>query len=102
MTDEYSNVHYWNSPPDRDEALRVIYRFLKALSDKRPDVAVKWLFVKDMPFFQQALHDTILKYLEMIVEDEEFDDFSSRNLAQEITDPELLKEDETMPEFTGK
>ena len=102
MTDEYSNVHYWNSPPDRDEALRVIYRFLKAMSDKRPDEAMTYLLVKDMPYFQQVLHDTILKYLEMIVEDEEFEDFSSRNLALEITDPELLNEDDTTPEFSGR
>ena len=97
-----NNLFYWKKLPDRDEALELIYSFLRALSAKDPKRAEELILVKDMQYFQRALHDSLLQYLEMVIEDDDWTDYEGKNLALEIDDPAKLDEDLTMPEFSGK
>src|SRR6185437_12509111 len=73
MTKQQS-PHYWKTLPDRDEALEVIYGFIRAFHDKRPDV----------------------------IEDLDWDEYIGKNLAYEVEDPSALDEDLMLPEFSGK
>jgi hypothetical protein len=95
-------IFYWQKLPNRDQALEVIYGFLRALSEKNPAEAAKLVQVKDMKYFLTALHDSLLKHLEMVVEDENWEEYEGKNLSMEIDDPANLDENLTMPEFTGR
>jgi hypothetical protein len=98
---EYPTQFGWPSLPDRDQALDLIYDFLRALNKKETEKAGDLILVKDMDYFLQALHNSLIKYLQMIIEDEDWDKYQTMNLALEIDDPANLKEEETLPEFTG-
>lgn len=97
-----NNLFYWKKLPNRDQALELVYAFLKALSTKNTLQAEKLILVKDMQFFQRALHDSLLQYLDMVIEDDDWTEYEGKNLALEIDDPAILDEDLTMPEFSGK
>jgi hypothetical protein len=97
-----NTLFYWKKLPNRDQALDLVYEFLRALSQKDTKHAEELILVKDMQYFQRALHDSLLQYLEMVIEDDDWTDYEGRNLALEIDDPAKLDEDLTMPEFSGK
>ena len=101
MTKQQS-PHYWKTLPDRDEALEVIYGFIRAFHDKRPDVAEALVMVKDMEYFQKVLDESLKAYLAMVIEDLDWDEYIGKNLAYEVEDPSALDEDLMLPEFSGK
>ena len=101
MTPDTTN-YTWDHLPNRDEALDTVYAFVKALHVGEPTLAAGFIQVKDMSYFIKALHDGMLSYLDMVIEDEEWDDFEGKNLAFEVDDPQDVNEDDSLPEFTGK
>ncbi|MGZ5243455.1 MAG: hypothetical protein ACXWDO_02530 [Bacteroidia bacterium] len=97
-----TDLYFWKKNPNRDDALELVYNFLRALKRKDDKEAAKLLSVKDMSFFIKALHDSLLQYLDLVIEDEEWEEFESKNLAYEVDDPSDLDEDLTLPQFSGK
>ena len=97
----YSNVQYWKECPDRDDALTRIYAFIGAL--KLPDNAAELqkVFVKDVSHLRQALNDALKQYLNMSIDDEEWEAYEAKDLSYEIDDPASIDEDLIFPEFTG-
>ena len=96
------SLHYWKTLPDRDEVLEFIYGFIRALHEKNPDLAQSFVMVNDMEFFIKTLDNSLRSYLNMVIEDEEWNDYEEKNLAFEVEDPALLDESLTVPEFSGK
>ena len=101
MTKQQS-LFYWKTLPDRDEALEVIYAFIRCLHEKDPLKAGTFVMVRDMDFFLKSLHDSFKAYLHMVIEDEDWEEYEEKNLALEIDDPADLDENLMMPEFSGK
>ena len=97
-----TSLFYWDKLPDRDEALETVYRFLRAISQKDTETAKGLVLVKDMAFFERSLHDSLLTYLDMVLEDEQWEEFEDKNLVYEIDDPSTVDEDLSLPEFSGK
>lgn len=96
------SLHYWKTLPDRDEVLELIYAFIRALHDKNPKQAESFVMVNDMAFFQKVLDESLRAYLNMVIEDQEWDDYLERNLAFEVDDPLVLDEVLMQPEFSGR
>jgi len=96
------SLHYWKTLPDRDEVLELIYAFIRALHDKNPVQAESFVMVNDMAFFEKVLDDSLRAYLNMVIEDQEWDDYLEKNLAFEVEDPSVLDEVLMQPEFSGK
>jgi hypothetical protein len=101
MTKEQS-LFYWKMLPDRDEALEVIYRFIRFIHEGAQEKAGGMVVVRDMDYFIKTLHDSLMAYLHMVIEDEDWSVYENKNLAFEIDDPADLDEDLMMPEFSGK
>jgi hypothetical protein len=101
MTKQQS-LFFWKSLPDRDDALVIIYSFIRAMHEKNPEKAAGLAIVKDMELFQNALHESLMAYLNMVVEDENWEEYLTKNLAFEVDDPIDLDEDLMIPEFSGK
>lgn len=93
-------MNYWDHLPNRDEVLDKIYKFLRLLSEKKPDEASKWVNVGSMSKFRDALHYHVSDYSIMVFDDEQYmdlpDDFSIA-----ISDPENLDENDVNPRFSG-
>src|SRR5947208_312875 len=98
---DYLNVAYWKERPNRDEVLERIYRFLQALSQKKPSEAVNFVIIKNMELFMQVLNESLHKYLELAIEDADWDEFKDKDLSMEIDDPTDKDEDLMLPEFSG-
>jgi hypothetical protein len=101
MTNQKS-IFYWEALPDRDETLEVIYRFIRSLHEGSPEKAGGLIIVRDMEYFLKALHESLMAYLHMVIEDEDWTAYQEKNLALEVDDPSTLDEDLIMPEFSGK
>jgi hypothetical protein len=101
MTKQQS-VFYWKMLPDRDEALEKIYAFIRFLHEHDPEKAAGMVMVRDMDYFQKVLHDSLMAYLHMVIEDEDWAEYENKNLALEVDDPAELDEDLMLPEFSGK
>ncbi|RYD76738.1 MAG: hypothetical protein EOP53_14155 [Sphingobacteriales bacterium] len=99
---EDTELYFWKKNPNRDDALELVYSFLRNLGLHNDKEAAKLISVKDMGFFTKALHDSLLQYLDLVIEDEEWEEYESKNLAYEVDDPANLDEDLTMPQFSGK
>ncbi|MDQ3072498.1 MAG: hypothetical protein M3Q97_04430 [Bacteroidota bacterium] len=97
-----TQTYYQPAPPNRDDALEIVYNFLKAVAEKDTVRAESFLAVADMSRFLDLLNMSFQKYLDMVVEDEQWEDFRNRDIATEVTDPHLMDEDLTLPEFSGK
>lgn len=97
-----TELYFWKKNPNRDDALELVYNFLRAIKRKDTAEAAKLLAVKDMVFFTKVLHDSLLQYLDLVIEDEQWEEFEGKNLAYEIDDPAELDEDLTLPQFSGK
>ena len=99
--ENYSNVQYWKECPDRDEVLTRVYAFIRAL--KMPDNAkeLQSVFVKDVSHLRQSLNDGIRQHLSMSIDDEQWEEFESKDLSFEIDDPATQDEDLISPEFSG-
>lgn len=102
MTEGYKTQFGWNTLPDRDMALELVYDFIRSIGTKNIDKAKSLIVVKDINFFLLSLHQSLIKYLEMVLEDEEWENYATKNLALEIDDPELHDEQLSLPEFSGK
>jgi hypothetical protein len=98
---EYPTQFGWQQLPDRDEALRLVYDFLRSLHLHELKRAGELVLVKDMDYFLEVLHNSLQKYLSMVIEDEDWEKYNGMNLALEIDDPDILKEEDTIPEFSG-
>ncbi|MDZ4838861.1 MAG: hypothetical protein SGJ04_02520 [Bacteroidota bacterium] len=92
----------WENLPTRDEALAKITAFVVALSSKELDKANSIILVKDINVLINKLHDSILSYLDMVIDDEQWYQYEEKNLAYELTNPEEIDEEESKPEFSGK
>ena len=96
------SLFYWKTIPDRDDALEKIYAFIRALREKNPAKAGETVMIRDMDFFLKTLHDSLMAYLNMVIEDESWDEYQDKNLAFEVDDPSDLDENLMLPEFSGK
>jgi hypothetical protein len=96
-----SDLFHFHSMPDRDEVLQVIYDFLRAMGKHDTALAGRLIMIKDMPYFVRVLHDSLIQYLDLVIEDEQWEDYEGRNMAFEVDDPAELDEDLTQPQFTG-
>ena len=96
------SLFYWKTIPDRDDALEKIYSFIRALREKNPAKAGETVMIRDMDFFLKTLHDSLMAYLNMVIEDESWDEYQDKNLAFEVDDPADLDENLMLPEFSGK
>ncbi len=95
-------LHYWKSLPDRDQVLDRMYNFLKTLAAGDIAVANSMVLVKDINQFMDALHDSLRKYLNLVIEDEQWEQYADSDLIKIIDNPYDLDEDLTQPEFSGK
>jgi hypothetical protein len=102
MSKDTTELYFWKKNPSRDDALELIYNFLRAIKRKDDKEAVRLIAVKDMSFFIKVLHDSLLQYLDLVIEDDQWDDFEGKNLAYEIDDPADVDEDLSLPKFSGK
>jgi hypothetical protein len=92
----------WKTLPDRDDALVIIYGFIRAMHENNLQKAAGLVLVKDLDAFEKALHDSLMAYLNMVIEDEDWKAYETKNLAFEVDDPIELDEDLMIPEFSGK
>jgi hypothetical protein len=97
-----SDLFHFHSLPDRDEVLQVIYDFLRAMGKHDTVLASRLVMIKDMPYFVKVLHDSLIQYLDLVIEDDQWEDYEGRNMAFEVDDPAHLDEDLTQPQFSGK
>lgn len=88
--------------PSRDEALERAYDFIRALKSGDESLAGKLVEIKDMIYFKKVLHDALLNFLDMVIEDDDWYKLENRNLVNEIDDPADIDEEMSLPEFTGK
>ncbi len=102
MPENTNELYFWKKNPNRDDALELVYSFLRAMRRKNDKEAAKLIAVKDMAFFIKVLHDSLLQYLDLVIEDEQWEEFEGKNLAFEVDDPATLDEDLTLPQFSGK
>jgi len=95
-------LQYWKSLPDRDQVLDRMYNFLKTLAAGNIAKANSMVLVKDINQFMDALHDSLRKYLNLVIEDEQWEQYADSDLIKIIDNPYDLDEDLTQPEFSGK
>jgi hypothetical protein len=96
-----SDLYHFHSLPDRDEVLHRIYDFLRAMGSHDVDKAARLVMVKDKQHFVRVLHDSLIQYLDLVIEDDQWEDYEGRNMAFEVDDPANLDEDLTQPQFSG-
>lgn len=91
--------YYWKKVPNRDEALEKVYAFMKAMAAQDPEKASQCVIVHSMHHFRTQLHRLLLSYIGEILPEEEQKDLGD-DLSLAITDPELVNEDQSQPQFT--
>jgi hypothetical protein len=99
---ENSKLYHFKSLPDRDEVLQVIYDFLRAMGQHDTSKAGRLILIKDMVHFVKVLHDSLIQYLDLVIEDDQWEEYEGRNMAFEVDDPANLDEDLTQPQFSGR
>ncbi len=101
MTKQQS-ISYWKTLPDRDEVLERIYAFIRFMHEHELEKAAGMAMIKDVDYFKNVLHDSLMAYLHMVIEDEDWTAYENKDLAFEVDDPAELDEDLMAPEFSGK
>ena len=95
-------LQYWKDRPDRDQVLDRMYSFLQTLAAGDIAKANSMVLVKDINQFMDVLQDSLRKYLDDIIEDEQWEEYAATDLIKIIDNPYDLDEDLTQPEFSGK
>lgn len=92
--------YYWKKVPNRDEALEKVYAFMKALAAQDPEEASQCVIIDSMINFRSQLHRMLLAYVGEILNEEEQKELGN-DLSLNVTDPELVNEDQTQPNFSN-
>ena len=79
-----------------------MYSFLQTLAAGDIAKANSMVLVKDINQFMDVLQDSLRKYLDDIIEDEQWEEYAATDLIKIIDNPYDLDEDLTQPEFSGK
>jgi hypothetical protein len=98
----FLNIDYWKTMPNRDMVLEKIYDFVKALSIKEKGHEFREVYIKEIDKLRVLLDDSLKKYLSLSLEDEEWSSFENKDLSYELDNPFEMDEDLVLPEFSGK
>lgn len=98
---EFSTTNHWETLPNRDQVLEKVYDFFDYLSKKETKKASALLLNDDFEEIQKRIHDHLLDFAKMNLEDEEFNELP-HNLAMEVNNPYEVDETLLNPEFSGR
>jgi len=101
-TDNFTDVFKWDTPPNRDEVLSLIYDSLNTVSSMQPFSVDKQILIKDTRFYLQTLEDALRKHLKMVIEDSEWHLYEAKPLLLSIPNHHEMDEDLMLPIFSGK
>lgn len=92
--------YYWKKVPNRDEVLEKVYAFMKALAHQNPEEASQCVIVHSMHHFQTELHRMLLSCAGEVLSENDKQSLGP-DLSLAITDPELVNEDQSQPDFSS-
>ena len=96
-----SKLFSWNSLPNRDEVMDLIFAFINSFSESSLQKATSLVYITDIELFKKVLDDAFKSWLLMLVDDKEMDEMSLNNLIHQVSNPFEMDEDTMLPTFSN-